>query len=140
MVKINDKERDRTTKLYEICISVGSIGVMVVGAHDLLHVSPFLSIVIGGVVGFVAARIILQTGFFTAPDRSYANQPSVVGVRWLGFWLLALCAFRFAVGLSWIESTCIVVALVAFFAGAESFIGAVVSNETSTVSSCAGVQ
>jgi hypothetical protein len=94
---------------------------MVVGAHDLLHASPLLSIIIGGAVGFVAARIILQTGSFAASERRYMNQPSVVGLRWLGFWLLALCAFRFAVGLSWIESACIVVALAAFFAGAEFF-------------------
>ncbi len=43
----------------------------------------------------------------------------MIGYKWAVFWLVALCAFRYLVNLSWVESICIVIALIIMFVGTE---------------------
>lgn len=105
-------------------MSAGLISLGVIGARELLDASSLLAIALGGGFGCGVVHVIFRLGFLDDRDRiGRGTQSSIVGPRWFAFWLVALCALRFLADLSWIESTCSLATLIAFFLGAERIHG-----------------
>jgi hypothetical protein len=113
-------DRRRKYKVYEVVVSVSLVSLAVVGSYKLFSVPPFLAVALGGAIGYGSARG-LRLSFFERRDRTDRELSSMIGYRWAAFWVVALCAFRFLVALSWVESICVTIALITFFFGVERY-------------------
>lgn len=104
MHKVSIKgDKRRRHQIYRLFISVGILCFAVIGANKLLGVPPLIAIVVGGGVGYAAARLILRLGVAGEEHRNVDGKQSIVGTRWFGLWVVgcglwavALCAFRFS--------------------------------------------